>query len=273
MYLNYLLIIQLFLQGLWVNGKKIWLIRHCDKPSKSESPCCSTYGYLRAESWGNYFESRVSKPLVYIASDYHPAKECSFVSYSLEGSSVSNCPKSQRMYITSQFIQQTLFKKGILGEINTHFCVGEESSLVRFLLGEKEEKGDVLIVWEHHGIVDILRRFGFRVSKWRNHLKEHYELVFWIDLDMDVWGYECYDFEKKAKNCSRTIVDWLGIREVGVGIREMSEMDLGVRIWMIVVLGFSVGCGMGVVAFLICRHVSSSPEELEGIFRKMPIYG
>jgi hypothetical protein len=153
-----------------------------------------------------------------MASDYRTEKECDFSFHLLGGSSSSSssrCPKSQRMYITARIIQQSLEGKEAVDNIDNHFCVGEESALVQFLLGKREEKGDVLVVWEHHGIIDILREFGYRISKWRHQWKEHYELVFWVDLEGGGWGYECYFPNKSGSGvniggCDKTIRGWLG---------------------------------------------------------------
>jgi hypothetical protein len=255
---------------MWIHSKKVWLIRHCDKLTKYESPCCSSYGYLRSEKWGDYFETKISTPLFLMASDYQSKKECEIMSSIVEGfSSLSQCPKSQRMYITAQIIQQTLEGKGAVKGIDSSFCVGEESALVQFLL-KREEKGDVLVVWEHNGIVDILRHFGFKLSKWKNQLKEYYELVFWVDIDKEDWGYDCYYFENINTGCSQPVVDWLGIRKVGLkGSSGYEEYNKN-RFWMIVVFGFLVGCGIGLVVFLITQEVSS--DETIAFYRKMPIY-
>jgi hypothetical protein len=274
--------------GLWnqyiVNGNKIWLLRHCDMPS-SLSPCCSSIGYKRNKLLGDFLSEKISEPVLVMASGYIYEKACQEVSNLtivphmsslLKMSSAFGCKKTQRMYLTAYAMYYHLGDK-VIGEVNTDFCVGQERQMVAFLKKHvlNNLKVDVVVVWEHNGLMDILRDFGFQISKWKNRLKEYYELVFWIDLDLGDWGYECFDFRMNGTGtgCSQSVVEWLDIREVGVGIRRMNEKDLGTRIWMIVVLGFFVGCGTGFVAFLIYREISSVSEDFSWVFRKMPIYG
>ena len=300
----YLFSIWLFgwlIQGLYVNSNKIWLIRHCDKPSKTESPCCSARGYLRAEAWSNYFATRATQPLYYISSGYRQKQECINDFYVPEkGDLNSDCPKSQRMFITSYIIQQSLREEdvqnqkeemegekeegeegeGAIENMNTQFCVGQESSLVDFVLRKRGEKGDILITWEHSGIVEILRHMGFDISKWKNHMKEHYELVFWVDLDIGTWGYECYDFEvsendgdEQPMKCSKSVIDWLGTNRYNNSAHGEVHDFIATRILMIMVMGFLIGCGIGLVVFLIMHYVENYDYESKAFFRKMPVYG
>ena len=273
--------------GVWVHssvvGNKIWIINPCDRPltnSGSKSACCSSLGYSHSKQWGDYFMEHVSKPVLIVSSGYTYEKYCSEISNltvvpplkSLLSFS-SDCRNSQHMYLTAYAVYFRLEHK-VEGEVNTDFCVGQERELVAFLKkrvygrgSEFAAGGDVVVVWEHHATVDILRHFGFQVVRWRNLLNKHYELAFWIDVRAGKWGYRCYEYGREGSECSASVVDLLGnFREADLnGFKYLGEEDLGMRIQMIVVLGALVGCGIGLVAFLIFREISSK-EDSEVLF-------
>lgn len=276
--------------GLWihfgglsqVDANKIWLIRHCHVHILN-TQCCSIVGDSRSSHWGNFFMEHISKPASIMASGYTFDKSCKEISnltivpplMSLLSSS-SYCRNSQHMYLTAYAIYYRLGNK-VEGDVNTEFCVGQERELVAFLK-KRNLKKDVVVVWEHYGIVDILRNFGVEVSNWKNKLKDHYELVFWVDIQEGKWGYQCYEYGKNDVSCSQSVVDWLGsFQEADLnGFKYFGETDFHIRVRMIVVLGIFLGCGIGVVAFLICKEITSSSmfleEESETIFQKIPIF-
>jgi hypothetical protein len=172
--------------------------------------------------------------------------------------------------------------------VDTRFCVGQERDLAEFLRLRWRGgggSGDVLVVWEHQGIIDILGAFGFPISKWRHRWKERYDLVFWVDLDMGRWGYDCYDFERGVDDCDGGVRGWLGAGSGGGAVieSEPSPEDLGAFFVMSAVFIFSglvFSCGMVVWLWIDTLAEGGFGDfgggtgwERDGIYRRMPFYG
>jgi hypothetical protein len=135
------------------------------------------------------------------------------------------CGISQREYITAQTIDESMH---LLEPVNTEFCVGEYPFLVRHCV--KNPSPDVLIVWEHFEIPNIIRQFNIPISDWPNTINDHYDIVFMIDVGQSKLFYDCYDVgfhsidpsirslssgsssgssSTSRTNCSETVKEWL----------------------------------------------------------------
>lgn len=176
-----------------VQANRIWIIRHCDKPSDPNNPCCSERGYERANAWADFFLSRVKNP-VFFASNYHENKTCGIRAHHYN----RVCQKSQRMYLTAEAIQ-SVFPGA---PIYTDFCVGEKRRLVDNI--RHVNATDTVLVWEHHEIVEIVRILGHPLRKWRNRWIDEYSLVFMLDIKTNQFDYACMD-----QICRQEIRDWL----------------------------------------------------------------
>ena len=191
---------------LMASGRRIWLIRHCDKP-QSSSHCCSELGYKRAAKWGEYFKSKFvphSKTLV-VASDFNPTAPCPLLLLSAEAKfGTKKCQKSQRMV-------ETAIEMGLApGRIFHDYCVGQEAELVAYLKQDDNPFWDnAVVVWEHAGIVDILRGFGFKIGEWKHKWTDIYSLVFWIDLADGGWGVDCSELVEGECVLSNSVIKWL----------------------------------------------------------------
>jgi hypothetical protein len=117
--------------------KKVYIIRHCEKPKKG--PCCSDKGYRRAEEWKEYFKNY--NLTIYTAGFSTKASKC--VSY-LHYLPDKDCQHSQRMFLTAHIIGK---------DTRSNYCIGDEKELVKDVL---KEPNDVLIVWQHNGIAKIM---------------------------------------------------------------------------------------------------------------------
>lgn len=222
------------------SAKRIWIIRHCDK-GRDKTPCCSDVGYTRAQLWGDYFIRKItstpSSNITIISSGYSPIssvsdkRECPMAKpkwaetewTETKSDHTQNCQASQRMYLTAKIIGEKLDllfgKSKPQIQVCHSLCVGQESELVA--QANNETTKNVLIVWEHKGIVDILRHFGMKVGKWKKKWKHIYSLVFWVDIltetnnpvknDAPHWGYECVELE--VGECDKIldeVREWLG---------------------------------------------------------------
>jgi len=181
----------------------VWLIRHCDKTSDSEDPCCSQYGYQRADNWYKYFDKyihRKSSIQIY-ASNYNEKKQCIANN---DYKPNSSCQKSQRMFITGLSINNKMTPGQ---KINIDYCIGEYKELVDTI--ESSNSNEAIVVWEHNEIVNIINKLGISLSDWPDSASEEYNVVFMVDYNKQRLYYECYNFIDGTNTCSDQINSWL----------------------------------------------------------------
>jgi len=193
----------LFLDPVLSTFHNIWLIRHCDKPSDKTNPCCTNYGYDRANNWYNYFNQYIeSEPYIY-ASNYNEKKQCTVSNYYI---SDSECQKSQRMFLTAQAISDSI--NYMKDDVNIDFCTGQYADLIDTTNTIKNN--DIIIVWEHTEIVDMINYIGIDIEKWPDDANHEYNVVFMIDMnDQPTLYYDCYNWENRDTICSPVIDKWL----------------------------------------------------------------
>ena len=195
--------------------ERLWIIRHCDKPNSNSNPCCSEIGYERSSKWYIYFSKvfdKTNKIQIY-TSNYNEKKICAINSYFQYSPNKPNkhCQKSQRMFLTAYAISQTFINSDFTKiyynkEINTVFCVGESTQLISHLL-RRTDITDAVIVWEHTEIVDMIRRFNIKITKWPN--KHIYDIVFLLDITTNKLFYECFDYLTNNTKCPSKVDVWL----------------------------------------------------------------
>jgi len=202
------------------NVKRIWLIRHCDKPKKHSNPCCTDLGYERAEAWGDFFH-RWTPPenkIGIYTSNYHEKKQCETPQYPMVGyqKPSQDCQKSQRMFYTAVSIDEEMRKKRPESppELQMKYCIGEYRSMLDEIVDRNTEWEDVIIVWEHTEIIEIIRSLGISISKWKKRWRKEYSIVFLIEWDEPrrkyTLQYQCFDFQRNRLECSLDIQKWLG---------------------------------------------------------------
>lgn len=191
--------------------KRLWIIRHCDKPNSNSNPCCSEVGYERSSKWHIYFSKvfdKTNKIQIY-ASNYNEKKRCIVTPY-FQYNANKYCQKSQRMFLTANAISQSFINSNFTNiyhkEINNIFCVGESRQLISHLLS-KRDITDAIIVWEHTEILDMIRRFHIKIRKWPN--KYIYDLVFLLDITSNKLFYECFDYLTNNTKCTYKVDLWL----------------------------------------------------------------
>jgi hypothetical protein len=177
--------------------RNIFIIRHCDKDTGNG---CTAQGYARAKKWGSFFAKKNLKtPLIYAFGfklkgcvDSQPAVKIrqnaclvdieqlltdvgSDCAYNHTG-----CSSSQRAFITA------CGASGISGaQVITEFCVGHEEELVNDLYNQNGDC-DIIISWEHNGIIDILNAMSKKFKSntifdpWNDKDKNVYNLLFTI---------------------------------------------------------------------------------------------
>jgi len=189
--------------------ERLWLIRHCDKPKAMNNPCCSDVGYKRSRHWAPYFTNYLnSNHIVKLySSNYNEKKTCIIEDVYTKN---KNCQKSQRMFLTSYFIKDSLINKmNISDKINTDFCIGEKNKVLKHIIYKNDKYTDVILIWEHKEIIDIIRNFGIQISKWLHKYENFYNIVFMVDIKHHILFYNCYDFMVLSKECPSQINTWL----------------------------------------------------------------
>jgi hypothetical protein len=163
----------------------ILIIRHCDKPTDDNNPCCSKKGYERAEYWKRYFQ-HYNNLTTYTAGFRTRPDQCL---KDFPFNSNHKCQHSQRMLLTSYIIGKP---------IRSGYCVGDEKKLVRDL--NKDENS--LIVWEHDGISKILRllnvKYPYKIDSSR------YDQVITINYDKLL----STNFRRQHDNNNNIPVSW-----------------------------------------------------------------
>ena len=196
----------------YINGiKRIWFIRHCDKPSDHENPCCSEYGYKRAENWDYYLTKYLTREdsIKIVTSNFNTHKICMM---ELNRNPDAYCQKSQRMYLTSHLIYENMKRittYNISSQINKSFCVGEANKMLKSILETEFLYSDIILVWEHKEIIDLIRSFDIKLEKWKKKYRKHYDLLFMLDVKSNELFYDCFNFETFTTGCSKKIDHWL----------------------------------------------------------------
>jgi len=202
----------LFLNIINITGiKRIWFIRHCDKPFDYKNPCCSEYGYKRAENWDHYLTKYLTREdsIKIVTSNFNTNKVCMM---DLNRNPDYYCQKSQRMYLTSHLIYENMRKitaYNISSHINKNFCVGQAKKMLISIFKTEFSYSDIILVWEHKEMIDLIQSFDIKISKWKNKYRDHYDLLFMIDIKNNALFYDCFDFETFTTGCSKTIDTWL----------------------------------------------------------------
>ena len=191
--------------------ERIWIIRHCDKPKQISNPCCSNIGYDRAKNWHLYFQKYFTKKNIIeiYSSNYNEKKVClKDNNYQLNPN--KSCQKSQRMFLTANYIQENLKQKyNVFKKNNLNYCVGEKNKLLKNIFKNDDILTDIVLVWEHKEIVKIINEFGIHLSKWGNKYMDEYSIVFLIDVRTKQLYYDCFDFVNNKTDCSEDIELWL----------------------------------------------------------------
>jgi hypothetical protein len=203
-------VVGLFILNILVmvkSAKYIWLIRHCDKPADKNNSCCSDYGYKHSDNWYKYFKKYISSPpYIYGANYNNEQNQCATdYDYNYNYNSKIDCQKSQRMYLTAQAINKSIrFSKD---DVNIDYCTGQYKELAKNT--RNINNNDIIVVWEHSEIVDIINYFGINLDKWPNIIDDEYSIVFMFDVDHNKLYYDCYQWEAEYVDCSNDVNNWL----------------------------------------------------------------
>lgn len=164
------------MKTLLPHQKRVYIIRHCDKPSNyhEEGPShplaclCSPQGYMRAALLPRFWEKKVRKGkldptnLLLMASNFSSSER------------VNSCSCEQREMLvlmpTQAFFQS---------QIQTPFCFTQIEESAKFIMNHI---GDVIVAWEHHHIPILASSLGLgSLGNWPN---DRFDIVFEITLQL-----------------------------------------------------------------------------------------
>jgi hypothetical protein len=182
--------------------KNLWIIRHCDKGNHNSDPCCNINGYERSKNWYNYFNLYIKNNCYIYGANYNNDDNDKCIN--INGYQTNkNCQKSQRMFLTSLYIFYTFEN---IQNLNINYCIGDYKDLTKSAY--KQEYDNVIIVWEHDEIIDIINYIGIDLEKWPNDI-DGYNLVFMVNIDSNKLYYDCYNFEDNNIICDKKTNNWL----------------------------------------------------------------
>jgi len=239
----------------------IWFIRHCDKDAHSGNDC-SIKGYDRARNWANYppFSSMQEPPII-ITSSYRRNKEYPFCRQ-----------RSERMYITSHILHDTL---QLTSDVDANHCVGEGKHVLREIVAKKPK--NVIVVWEHDEIIEMIRMLGIPLTKWKNRWRDEYGIVFRIQLsDSSTLSYDCFSYTSPNTSCitkdmqQTWLAPFIKIDRTNQGIEKNVGIDfIGVEF---IGIGFIGIVFIGIFIFFIRNKWKKQQEQQQQQQNKRQYY-
>lgn len=203
----------IFLLSILLSGvlavERIWFIRHCDKQNDN-NPCCSDDGYLRTKTWNSYFEKYIpyENKIKLVTSDFSGDFVCvHHDNFTLSSSTTSRkCQQSQRMYLTTHYLYESMKLKYSLDGINYKFCIRSGLEMIKSVLEMYAEYDDLIVVWEHTEIIEMIRFFDIYIKKWSIHAIDRYDIIFMVSLK-DSKLYVDYNPDYDNKSLAVNITD------------------------------------------------------------------
>jgi len=196
---------------------KLWIIRHCDKPSNDRDPCCSDKGYERSINWVNFFNKYLQKQeyIKIYTSGFREKNNYICDANEINSfniSSTKKCQKSQRMIITSEILYDSL-KNNSYDKItlDNKYCIGDEKQLYMQIMNDYNNNriSNSIVVWEHLSIIDLIHKFDIQITKWKKEYKKYYSIVFIIDIKNKKLDYLIYNYETNIIYQDNKISNWI----------------------------------------------------------------
>jgi hypothetical protein len=270
----YKLFLLLILFPIIVNAtERVYIVRHCDKSNRISNPCCSALGYERAFLWAEYLSNHLASTNIhFINAGTSSPKQCvvsiivNNTTRNSDGNTIHNdnldlnysrdfrCQRSERLLLTTHQIRQNLKYPST---IEGHYCVGNPSKVVKAIYEASAE--DVILVWEHTEILEILSLLGWNLGKWPD--QDHYNVIFMVDLKNKKLYYDIVNLYRDPNitnsNSDLKYHTWLSnysfIPPVNRAIVVLTDTNFSVLKSL-----FYFGCSLIGALFLVqwCRRVS-----------------
>lgn len=145
--------------------KTVMIVRHCDKPSNSHDPNCSSIGYQRAQQ----LVDKVLPRLNFVP-------DALFAAATKSNKGGKACTRAIR---TDEMLQPTSKKYDL--SIQQPFCIRESKELGQEI--QRSSSSHVLVAWEHDQIADLIDELvGGSFPKWPHDARDRFDLVFTVDM-------------------------------------------------------------------------------------------
>jgi hypothetical protein len=234
--------------------ERIWFIRHCDKQNDN-NPCCSDEGYLRSKTWNSYFEKYIplENKVKIVTSDFSGDFVCvhhdNFTLSSSRSEDIKKCQQSQRMYLSAHYLYESMKLKYSLDGINYKFCIRSGIEMIKSVLEMYDNKyDDIIVIWEHTEIIEMIRFFDIYIKKWSIHAIDRHDIIFMVSLK-DSKLYVDYNIEYDNKSLGVNVTDsiysnWLHFDR----IQDYDDFNPKSRfyekiIWfLLITIGLSLAC-------------------------------
>jgi len=166
------------------------------------------------------------------------------------------------MYWTAKLLHDRLQQSAditVSRTVNSKWCVGEGAQLMDHVYTSSESRAttDLIIVWEHHEIVEMIRRLGIHMPKWRKTHVNEYSLVLQMDVTHHKLYYDCFDYRTNQTGCSEEIAGWL--HDYGRIPPVLESRHFISPTWLSehqIKQIFGIGCILGILLALIIQCIT-----------------
>lgn len=164
--------------------KRLWIIRHCQKPLDVPSDCCSTEGRADAAKWSYYFSQQFGKKetVAIVAPTFSLKTFAPLCDPKYNPSKSDKCQKSQRMIQTADIMKKTYLPTAEI--ITTDNCVGYETWAAAEVIDLLSKYDHVIVVWEHNAIPELLNNIGILTDPWPADKNNAYNYLFAVTILM-----------------------------------------------------------------------------------------
>lgn len=191
--------------------KKVFVIRHCDKPDDDTDIKCNSYGYKRSyllagisgpcdgeKTDSVYCNNKCQLPLAHTTTSYwsivlegeKPTKLLAAVSKydkdkDYNKDSIKDCSKSNRCCL---ILNPTSAVYGLnINNKNENFCDTQGKDMADYILTKSDPNDIIIVAWEHNNIPTLINRLGVspQLGDWPKKSNDRFDLVFEIDFSND----------------------------------------------------------------------------------------
>ena len=191
--------------------KKVFVIRHCDKPDPDPDGKCNSYGYKRSYLLAGisgpcdgetasvvYCNNKCPLPLAHTTTSYwsiilegkKPTKLLAAVSKNdkdkdYDKDSIKKCSNSNRCCL---ILNPTSAVYGLnINNNKENFCDTEGKDMADHIRTKSDPNDIIIVAWEHNNIPKLINRLGVsrKLGDWPQNSNNRFDLVFEIDFSND----------------------------------------------------------------------------------------
>ena len=175
--------------------KKVFVIRHCDKPEKDDDGMCNLNGYKRATKLANFWGS--CKPSAnscqndcvgtknttdYWSTILDTGEKPTHLLAAISKGQKKGCTPSNRCCL---ILNPTAYSHGlIINEKGESYCDFSGEDMANYILKNYSSNDIVIVAWEHKNIPKLINSLGInpKLGDWPKDASDRFDLVFKIDF-------------------------------------------------------------------------------------------